>query len=641
MRRFLCSRRLRFHWRFLMLLAGFLSGAFSTLTLYAQEFLDPAVAFRVSIAAQDGQTLAVRFAIAPGYYLYRDKFRFSSADGPRLGAAEFPPGKVKEDEIFGRVEVHDRDFTVRLPVERNASGALRFSLLVTFQGCAEAGLCYPPQTTTLLANLPAASALTALPGTTGDAAGDAPAVSPGNDESRIAERLRTGGFLANLLAFFLAGLLLAFTPCVLPMLPILSSIIVGQGKQVSRKTGFALSLAYVLGMALAYAGAGVAAGLTGNFLAAALQNAWVLVPFAAIFVLLAFSMFGFYSLQLPAALQGRLAAQSGSIAQRPGLRGLAVFLMGAVSALIVSPCVAAPLAGALLYIGKTGDAFLGGAALFTMALGMGVPLLLIGLSAGTLLPRSGPWMKRIKQGFGVLLLLTAVWLLVPVIPAFAVMLADALILMFSALHLRALEPLPPEARSGERFWKGIGILLFLTGVSLFIGLLGGSRDPLQPLAVFQQRTNPEIPVTTATSAAPVATPVAEIAADVPAFAPITSLDELEQGLSVARSRQQAVLIDFYADWCRDCKEMERLTFADPAIRERLRAFQLFRVDVTANRAQDKALLQRFQLFGPPGIIFFDADGKERAEAKVVGFKNAEAFAKALDGVGSVRGESIH
>jgi thiol:disulfide interchange protein DsbD len=578
------------------------------LFLHAQ-FLDPAVAFKPSLAALDGRTLAVRFAVAPGYYLYRDKFRFD-ADGVTLGLPEFPPGKEKEDDIFGKVEVYDHEIQVRLPVLRNASGTLRFPLRLTFQGCAEAGLCYPPQTATLMASLPDDPILDRV---------ETPAPS-GDESSRIAERLRTGGFLVNLLAFFLAGLLLAFTPCVLPMIPILSGIIVGQGKLVSRKTGLALSLAYVLGMALTYAGAGVAAGLTGNLLAAALQSPWVLFPFAAIFVFLALSMFGFYTLQLPAALQGRLTEESGRIGRWFRLRGLAVFLMGVLSALIVGPCVAAPLAGALLYIGTTGDAVLGGAALFTMAFGMGVPLLLVGISAGTLLPRSGPWMVRVRKGFGVLLLLTAVWLVSPVIPTVVEMLADATILILSAVYLHALEPLPPHARGIERFWKGVGILLLIAGASLFIGALGGSRDILQPLAVFRQGSAIAVPDAAANPVTP---------RETLDFEPIADLDALEQRLAKARAQGSPVLIDFYADWCVACKEMESLTFRAPEVQEHMRRFTRLRVDVTANLARDKELLRRFQLFGPPGIVFFDAQGTELTRLKVVGFKNAIAFAETL------------
>jgi thiol:disulfide interchange protein DsbD len=572
--------------------------------LRAQEFLDPLTAFQPAARALDDQTLEVRFEIAPGYYLYRDKFRFA-ADDITLGSPEFPQGREKEDDTFGKVEVFYETVIIRLPVERNLSGPMRFSLRVTSQGCADAGLCYPPQTQTLTVELPAEGAILA----------DTASADAGGDESGlIAAALKNSGFWANLAFFFVAGLFLAFTPCVLPMIPILSGIIVGQKPPASRRRGFLLSLAYVLGMALTYAVAGVIAGLTGSLFSAALQNVWTLSAFAGIFVLLSLSMFGFYDLQLPSALQSRLFQESGQIGDRlGGIRLLAVFLMGALSALIVGPCVAAPLAGLLLYISTTGDAFLGGAALFVMALGMGAPLLLVGLSIGAL-PRSGPWMEGIKKGFGVILLATAVWLVSPVIPVLAQMLAYALILMISAIYLRALDPLPSHARGWPRFWKGVGIVMLLMGAALFIGALGGSRDPLQPLAVFKaQSSNASLP-----DAAPLP------------FERIAHLDDLKTRLAVAAQAGQPALLDFYADWCVSCKEMERFTFADPAIRERMGRFARLQADVTANSEADKALLRRFQLFGPPGIIFFDANGQEIPGLRVVGFQNAEAFGRVLE-----------
>jgi thiol:disulfide interchange protein DsbD len=574
--------------------------------LNAQEFLDPLIAFQASARAIDAQTLEVRFDIAPDYYLYRDKFRFA-ADDIALGAPEIPRGKEKFDDTFGKVDVFYKRIVIRLPVERNRSGPLRLSLRVTSQGCADAGLCYPPQTQTLTATLPAEGEM--LP--------DAAAGQEVGDESGlIASTLEKSGFWVNLLFFFLAGLGLAFTPCVLPMFPILSGMIVGQRQPVSRSRGFALSLYYVLGMALTYAAIGIAAGFTGALLSAALQNAWVLFAFAGMFVLLACSMFGFYELQLPSALQSKLSDESRQIGGRQGrARGPAVFFMGALSALIVGPCVAAPLAGALLYISKSGDAFFGGTMLFVMALGMGAPLLLVGLSAG-LLPRSGPWMESVKKTFGVILLLTAVWLVSPVIPALAQMLAYALILLIAAIYLRALDPLPSHAKGWPRFWKGIGVVMFLMGAALFLGALSGSRDLLQPLAVFKAQ-------------APSGNADSPDAAALP-FGRVANLDDLNTRLVAASQAGQPALLDFYADWCVSCKEMERFTFADPAIRARMSRFVLLRADVTANSEEDKALLKRFQLFGPPGIIFFDATGQEIPDLRVVGFQDAATFGRALE-----------
>jgi thiol:disulfide interchange protein DsbD len=586
---------------------------FSAASLKAEEFLDPSLAFVPAARALDAQTLEVRFAVAPGYYLYRDKFRFA-ADEVALGVPDIPKGKEKFDDTFGKVEVFYKKAVIRLPVERNRSGPLRFSLRVTSQGCADAGLCYPPQTQTLMAELPAEGmppVASNMNGAAGDMPDGAPLDANGDESGLIASLLEKSGFWANLLFFFLGGLGLVFTPCVLPMIPILSSVIVGQRQPVSRRRNFALALSYVLGMALAYAAIGVAAGLTGALFSAALQKAWVLFAFAALFVLLAFSMFGFYDLRLPLALQHKLSEESGLIGKRLGrVRGLAVFFMGVLSALIVSPCVSPVLAGALLYIGKTGDAFLGGAALFALALGMGLPLLV----AGTLLPRSGAWMESVKKAFGVILLFTAVWLVSPVIPVLAQMLAYAFILLIAAIYLRAIDPLPVDARGGTRFLKGLGIIFFLMGAALFLGALGGSRDLLQPLGVFRSFVPGAFPET----AAPLS------------FARVKNLDDLESRLMLAREAGQPVLLDFYADWCVSCKEMERFTFADPAIRERLNRFVRLQADVTENSEDDKALLRRFRLFGPPGLVFFDTTGQEIPNLRVVGFQNPTAFGRVLE-----------
>ncbi len=570
----------------------------------AQEFLDPAVAFKPTARALDAQTIEVSFEIAKGYYLYRDKFRFA-VDGNEatLGPAQFPKGKEKIDETFGKVEVFYDGVAIRLPVERNASGPLVLKLNVTSQGCADAGICYPPQMQTVSVELPAAGSVpnAAAPTDPANAATD------GDESGKIVNTLKNAGFWTNLAFFFVAGLGLSLTPCVFPMIPILSGIIAGQGHKATRGRAFALSLAYVLGMAVTYAAAGVAAGITGTLLSAALQNPWVLGAFALVFVALSFSMFGFYELQLPTSLQSKLSEESGHL---QGGRGIGVFLMGALSALIVGPCVAAPLAGALLYIGQTGNALLGGTALFVMALGMGVPLLVVGLSAGTLLPKAGGWMEGVKKGFGVLLLATALWLVSPVIPELAQMLGWAALFIIPAIYLHALDPLPPHAKGWQRFWKGIGITMLLTGAALLAGALAGNRDPLQPLAGLRGQA------------------VAAEAKKLP-FEPVRSVAELDARL-VATDRP--IMLDFYADWCVSCKELERFTFADPAVQAKLAGFTLLKADVTANNADDKALLARFGLFGPPGIIFFGPDGKEISGIRVVGYQEAASFLRTLDKV---------
>jgi thiol:disulfide interchange protein DsbD len=563
---------------------------------HAEEFLDPAIAFKPTARALDGQTIEVNYEIAKGYYLYRDKFKFAvEGESARLGMAQIPKGKEKDDENFGKVEVYYKSVAIRVPVERNASGALSLKLNVTSQGCADAGVCYPPQSQVLSVALP--DPASAPPSAASPVAGD--------ESGKIAGLLKDAGFWAILAFFFLAGLGLSLTPCVFPMIPILSGIIAGQGHKVSRGRGFALSLVYVLGMAVTYAAAGIAAGMTGTLLSAALQSPWVLGAFALVFVVLSFSMFGFYELQLPSSLQSKLSEESGHL---QGGRGIGVFVMGALSALIVGPCVAAPLAGALLYIGQTGDAVLGGVALFVMALGMGVPLLIVGLSAGTLLPRAGAWMEAVKKFFGVLLLATAVWLISPVIPAVVQMLAWAALLIIPAIYLHALDPLPANAKGWQRFWKGIGIFMLVTGVALLIGALAGGRDPLQPLSGLRGQA------------------VAAESKKLP-FERVVSVADLEAKVLAAG---QPVMLDFYADWCVSCKEMERFTFSDAAVQAKLAGFKLLKADVTANNADDKALLARFGLFGPPGILFFDKSGKEIKTIRVVGFVDASSFLQTLN-----------
>ena len=408
------------------------------------------------------------------------------------------------------------------------------------------------------------------------------------------------------ISFFGFGLLLSLTPCTFPMIPILSGIIVGAGRDgqpVSRGRAFALSLAYVFGMALTHAVAGVAAGLTGTLISAALQNAWVLGGMALIFVVLALSMFGLFELQMPSFLQSRISEES---AQLRGGHLPAVALMGALSSLVVGPCVAAPLAGALLYIGGTGDALLGGLALFCLALGMGVPLLAVGLSAGSLLPRAGAWMTAVNKVFGVVLLASALWIVSPLIPVVAQMLAWALLLIVPAIYLHALDPLPPQAHGWQRFGKAVGVVMLLTGAAMLVGVLSGARDPLQPLA--------RIGVAGGSEVRPLP------------FERVRSLAELDARI-VSASRP--VMLDFYADWCVSCKEMERFTFTDPRVRARLSGWLLLQADVTANSAEDKELLARFKLFGPPGIVFFDPSGREVPGVRVVGFQDADAFLSSL------------
>ena len=552
--------------------------------------LPPQLAFKPQVRAIDARTLEVRFEITRGYYLYGDKFRFQlDAEGATLGAPRLPKGKSVEDATFGRVDVYYDRVRLTLPVERPPGEALAATLHITSQGCAEAGVCYPPLRQSLPVELPPAGAVTASAGLSGDESGT------------IGRWLGEAAPWLVVVSFFGFGLLLAFTPCVFPMLPIVSGIIVGAGTQVTPRRGLVLSLAYVFGMAVAYAAAGVAAGLSGTLLAAALQNAWVLGGMAVLFVALALSMFGVYELQLPSAWQSQVTEEAGHF-RAGSLPGVAA--MGAVSALVVGPCVAAPLAGALLYIGQTGDALLGGVALFFMALGMGVPLVAVGASAGALLPRAGAWMDGVKKAFGVALLATAWSLLAPVLPPAFYLGGWAVLCIVTAIWLRAIDPLPVHAPAGLRVLKGVAVVLLLVGCVQLVGAFSGASDPWRPLAGLR-----------ATEAAP----------KLP-FERVRTLAELEARISAAG---RPVLVDYYADWCVACKDMERSTFADDRVRQRLAGWILLQVDVTANSDDDKALLARFGLFGPPGIVFFDARGVEVPNVRVVGFQNADAFLRTL------------
>ncbi|OIQ95922.1 thiol:disulfide interchange protein DsbD precursor [mine drainage metagenome] len=568
--------------------------------------LQPEQAYRLAVRALDAKTLEATWKIAPGYYLYRQKFKFALAPGAgaaKLGAPKFPPGQVHDDEFFGKVETYRDEVRVLLPIE--AAGATSVTLDTTAQGCADIGVCYPPleqQATVSL--LPAAQSPQFSP--IAPPAASAPDRQGGDESSQISRMLKHASLWTLLLFFLGSGVALAFTPCMLPMLPILSGIIVGHGHDISKRRALVLSIAYVLGMAVSYALFGVAAGLSGTMLSSALQNVWVLAGFALVFVVLSLSMFGFYELQLPSFLQSRLSDQANR-QQGGSLHG--VVLMGALSAIIVGPCVAAPLAGALLYIARTGNAVLGGAALFVMALGMGLPLIVVATSARHLLPKPGPWMEAVKRFFGVLLLALAIWLVTPVIPAAAQMLAWALLLIFSAIYLSALDPLPAHAHGWSRFGKGLGVVLLLIGAALLIGALAGGRDPLQPLGFLRSRG------------------AAAAETQAPQFERVKTTTELDARLAAA---DRPVLLDFYADWCVSCKEMERYTFADPAVAARMNKMLLLRADVTADDAADKALLRRFGLFGPPGIIFFDRGGHEVPDLRVVGFMKAAPFAAIVD-----------
>jgi thiol:disulfide interchange protein DsbD len=564
--------------------------------LAADDFLPPEQAFKPSAELRAGGIVHVTWAIAPGYHLYRDRLVFTAL---QVGQPALPDGVRKFDSNFNKeMETYAGQLAADLPVKADAKSP--FVLRVGYQGCADAGLCYPPAEVAFAVD-PAA------PGALKPAAADAVIAPPPahEDDSSLAQRtLQSGSAWRIGLAFLAFGLLLSFTPCVLPMVPILSSIIVGEGN-VSRSKGFILALAYSLGMALVYTALGVAAGLAGEGLAGALQKPWVLLTFGALLVLLALSMFDVYQLQLPSSLQSRLSTTSGSMS---GGRFAGVFVMGALSALIVGPCVAGPLAGALLYISQTKNVWTGGWALFSMAAGMSVPLLLTGVSAGSLLPRAGAWMNHVKRVFGLLLLAVAIWMVTPVFPVTVAMLLWGAFAVLCAVFLRVFEPIAAGAGLGRYAGKTLGLVLLTGGLFELVGAASAGQDVLQPLAHLRG---------------------AQVAAAAEGkeqkFERIRTLAELDQVLA---SSPTPVMLDFYADWCVSCKEMERFTFSEPKVEARMKQVRLLQVDVTANNDEDRALMKKFGLFGPPGIILFK-QGKEVPEGRVIGFMPPERFAEHL------------
>lgn len=590
----------------LALLASWLPGARAE-----EDFLPPEQAFAFSAAMVAPDALEVRFRIAPGYYMYRERFAFAAEPaGAIAGDPVFPRGEVKYDPTFEKdMEVYHDGVAIRLPL---AAVDAAVALTVTSQGCADAGLCYPPMQSTARL-LPAGAGYEVDAGAPQRGTGTLQGWLQAGDTG-LAQGIADSGWLQSAGVFFVLGLLLSLTPCVLPMVPILSALILGRGggqdavHPASRWRGLGLAAAYVLGMSVVYTAVGIAAGLSGLGLAAWLQTPWVLGLFAALLALFALAMFDVYTLQLPAGLQSRLSERAARI---PGGRAAGALLMGAVSALIVGPCVAAPLAGALLYISQTRDVVLGGAALFAMAWGMGVPLLLVGASSGALLPRAGAWMETVKRLFGLLLLATAWWMLMPVLASWAQMLGWALLTAFAAVLLRAFEPLPQPAGLARMAGKALGLFLALLAVVLVVGVASGGRDPLQPLSHLAGSGRTQAGALAGTEAV--------------RFARIRSSAELDAVLARA---DRPVMLDFYADWCVACKEMERFTFSDPAVAAQMSRMLLLQADVTANDAQDRELLRRFRLFGPPGIVFFAPGGRELPE-RVVGFQGADRFGAVL------------
>ncbi|MEJ2620835.1 MAG: protein-disulfide reductase DsbD [Candidatus Thiodiazotropha sp.] len=580
------------------------------------ELLEPEQAYQLSAQVTDGTHLQLDWSIAEGTYLYQDKIKLSLADNPTaiIGEFELPQAEIKADSVrpdgsIGDVAVYHNQISVNVPLVRSSTEPAEIVLEAKYQGCAEIGVCYPPISKQFTLSLPGISAAQAEESAT--AASNAPtATDPQQIQSetdQITNTLKGGSTLVIGGMFFLLGLGLAFTPCIFPMIPILSGIIAGHGDQITTRKAFALSLTYVLAMAVTYTAAGVLAGLFGENLQAYFQNPWILSSFALVFVLLALSMFGFYDLQLPSSLQSRLTEVSNK-QQGGSLAG--VTIMGFLSALIVGPCVAPPLAGALIYIGQTGDALLGGLALFALSMGMGAPLIAIGTSAGKFLPRAGSWMDAIKAVFGVALLGVAIVMLERIIPAEAAMLLWGILLINSAIYMGALRDLQIEATGWQKLWKGLGVVFLVYGALMLVGAAAGGKDTLQPLrglaiAGGSGSAHQEL-----------------------VFKRIKSLQDLQQEVASASAAGKTVMLDFYADWCVSCKEMEKYTFTDAGVIAALANTVLLQADVTANDDTDQALLQgHFGLPGPPAIIFYGNDGEEHKAYRVVGFKPAEAFAE--------------
>ncbi len=595
-----------------------LGGADETALLPADE----AFAFSAELASPN--LLLAHWNVAPGYYLYRDKIKTAveSATGLRLGQPTYPQGEMVDDFEGGMIEVYRGPVTVEFPIlgiEKGTPESMR--LKVSYQGCSEQGVCYPPVKKTIdfdevQLGLLSTAAGAAQPATASAAEPPPPMGSEASggvvsEQDAIAERLASGNMLLTLAAFFGFGLLLSLTPCVFPMIPILSGIIVGQGEKITTSRSFMLSLAYVLAMAAVYAVVGVIAAVTGANLQAAFQNPWVLIAFAGLFVALALSLFGFYELQMPTAIQNRLTNVSNK--QKSGsLTGAAV--MGVLSALIVGPCVTAPLMGALVYISQTGDGLLGGLALFVMGLGMGVPLLLLGLSAGSLLPKAGVWMDAVKAVFGVMMLGVAIWFLERVLPSPVTMFLWAALLILSGVYMGAFHGYGKVGHKLMPLWKGLGLILIVWGVLILIGMAAGNGNPLQPLKGLGGGSVAGAPASGA-----------GVKQEGLPFRPIKGVAELDRVLDEARAQNKMVMLDFSAEWCITCKELEAFTFTDPGVHEALKDVILIRADVTANDEQDKALLKRFGIIGPPAILFFTPDGKEQRGYRVVGFMNAEDF----------------
>ncbi|WP_144137974.1 protein-disulfide reductase DsbD [Paraburkholderia sp. BCC1884] len=616
------DRRARAALRTVFFLLGCLILAqFGPVARAADDFLDPAVAFKFSATEKPGE-VDVTYKIADGYYMYRERFAFATRNGTStIGEAQLPAGHVKFDQTFNKnVETYRNELTIRIPVKQAAGP---FDLAVTSQGCADAGICYPPMERVYhvsgAALQPATGATTAAPqkAAANTTSADTPWYERATSADYAQSLLQGGGFFAIIGLYFVAGAVLSLLPCSYPMIPILSAIIIGEGARVTRARGFALSLSYVIGMALVYTALGVAAALVGQSLGAWLQNPWVLGIFGVLLTVFALTLIAGVDIALPARWQDGVSQASTG---RSGGKFAAVAVMGALSALVVGACMTAPLFAVLAFIAHTGSAVLGGAALFAMGLGLGVPLLIIGLGAGTLLPRAGAWMDGVKVFFGVVLLAAALWIVWPVLGAGATMLLSSLWLLVAAAALGLFSAAKPQASVWDRLGRGVGAALAIWAAVLLVGLAAGSSDPLRPLGVLAARGGVTGVGVASASGQSGTAPQSDLT-----FASVRSSNQLDEAVKTAA---QPAMLDFYADWCVSCKEMEKFTFSDPRVQAKLKQMNLLRADVTANNTDDQMLLKRFSLFGPPGIIFFDQGGKE--VLRVVGYESADKFLKTLD-----------
>lgn len=587
-------------------------------------------AFVYEAIGLSAETALVRFTAQPGYYLYRDQFRFQllESDGFEIRQVELPDGVIKDDPEFGLVPVIYGQVEIPVHFNRPAGPAQTITLKADFQGCRDGDICYPPQSRPVRFEMPpaqqafvgprvpqtaaAATVAESLSGATSNASNriTAATVPPVSEQDRLA-RLLTGNPTRALIAFFIAGILLAFTPCVFPMVPILSGIIAGQGEQLTSLKAFWLSLVYVLAMAVTYTVAGVLAGLFGQNLQAVFQNPWIISAFVMIFIALALSMFGFFELQLPGRLQTQLAEVSGK-QQGGSLLGVAV--MGFLSALIVGPCVAPPLMAALIVIGASGDAWLGGSALFALSLGMGLPLIAFGVSAGKLVPRAGAWMNVVKSVFGVGLLAIAIWMLERILPGGIIMLLWGILAIACGIYLGAFEAIAAGASGWKRLWKSLGLVLFLLGALEIIGAAAGGDYWMRPLEALKGGRQ-------------VAAQGEQVT-----FNRIKSLPDLQTAVQQASASGKASILDFYADWCVECIRMERNTFHERQVQSLLGRFQPLQADVTANDKTDQTLMREFGIIGPPAILFFDRNGNEMKQWRLVGYFPPAEFAAHLEAV---------